>query len=62
MLHHLYGEQFTSGKMKQESTQALEEWKTLLATDAHKELTLGDMNEEIVSSFLQKLGKETFIR
>ena len=62
MLHHLYGDSFTSGKMKQESTQALEEWKTLLATDAHKELTLGDMNEEIVNSFLQKLGKETFIR
>ena len=62
MLHHLYGEQFTSGKMKQESTQALEEWKTLLATDAQKELALGDMNEEIVNSFLQKLGKETFIR
>ena len=62
MLHHLYGEQFTSGKMKQESTQALEEWKTMLATDAHKELALGDMSEEIVNSFLQKLGKETFIR
>ena len=62
MLHQLYGEQFTSGKMMQESTQALEEWKNLLATDARKELDLGDMDEEIVNSFLQKIGKETFIR
>ena len=62
MLYQLYGEQFTSGKMMQESAQALEEWKNLLATDARKELSLGDMDEEIVNSFLQKLGKETFIR
>ena len=62
MLTRLYGEEFTNGTLWEAGKQAMEEWKTLLIADAHKEQTLGDMNEELVDVFIRKVEKETIIR
>lgn len=57
MLAHLYGERFTNGALQKEGETALEEWKALLIADARKELALGDMDEALVESFIQKVEK-----
>lgn len=62
MLTRLYGEEFTSGALWNAGKQAMKEWKALLIADAHKEQTLGDMNEELVDIFIRKVEKETIIR
>lgn len=57
MLAHLYGERFTNGALQKEGMEALEEWKALLIADARKELALGDMEDSLVESFIQKVEK-----
>ena len=48
--------------MKRKIYEKMKEWKALLIADAHKEQTLGDMNEELVDIFIRKVEKETIIR
>lgn len=57
MLAHLYGERFTSGALQKEGEKAIGEWKALLIADARKELALGDMDEALVESFIQKVER-----
>ncbi|MBQ6801179.1 MAG: hypothetical protein IJP08_08760, partial [Bacteroidaceae bacterium] len=59
MLAHRYGEAFTNGELLQKGGKALEEWKTLLIGDARKELALGDMDEALVTDFIQKVEKSS---
>lgn len=59
MLAHLYGKDFTNGALQAEGKQALEEWKALLIADARKELALGDMSEELVEDFSEKVEKNS---
>lgn len=57
MLTHRYGRAFTDGTLLQEGKEALEVWKNLLVSDARKESDLGDMDESLVSSFIEKVEK-----
>lgn len=59
MLAHRYGETFTNGELLQKGEKALEEWKALLIGDARKELALGDMDEALVTDFIQKVEKSS---
>lgn len=59
MLAHRYGDTFTSGALCQEGKKALDEWKALLIGDARKELALGDMDEALVTDFIQKVEKSS---
>ena len=59
MLSHRYGETFTNGELQQKGEKALEEWKALLIGDARKELALGDMDEALVTDFIQKVEKSS---
>lgn len=59
MLAHHYGERFIDGTLQKEADAAIEEWKTLLITDAHKELALGDMENTLVEDFVQKVEKNS---
>lgn len=55
MLARHYGTRFTSGEMQVSAPKALEEWKELIITDAHKEYELGDMEAGLLSDFTHKV-------
>lgn len=57
MLTRQYGERFTNGDLQREGENAIDEWKSLLIADAYKELALGDMDESLVTDFIEKVEK-----